>query len=125
VTDETARRFSLADNSPQAAAERNVPRNPRPLCSSFAAQAAPAEFWCLTCGWNRPMHDSDEHRAAIAGELRRRCAADHRARLADFDAAARRQRAARGTGGCDTGATRTSIVFPAYRCGLWALEIGY
>jgi hypothetical protein len=83
VTTETTRRYSLADNSPQAAAERNVPHNPRPLCTSFVAQPAPAEFWCRTCGWNRPMHDSDEHRAAIAAELER--AADHHARLAACD----------------------------------------
>jgi len=65
-------RYGLADNSPQAAAERNVPRNPRPLCREFVAQEPPAAFWCATCHWNRPMHDDENHRQAIAVEIRRR-----------------------------------------------------
>lgn len=64
-------RYRPSDNSPQAAAERNVPRNPRPLCREFVAQPPPAAFWCTTCGWNEPMHASEEHRAAIATELER------------------------------------------------------
>jgi hypothetical protein len=64
-------RYSIADNSPEAAAERNVPRNPRPLCRGFVAQPAPAAFWCATCRWNQPMHDDETCRAAIAAELLR------------------------------------------------------
>lgn len=64
-------RYSIADNSPEAAAERNVPRNPRPLCCDFVAQPPPAAFWCATCHWNQPMHDDETHRTAIAAELLR------------------------------------------------------
>lgn len=60
------------DNSPEAAAERNVPHDPRPLCREFVAQPDPAEFWCRTCRWNRPMHDDEAHREAIAAVLRKR-----------------------------------------------------
>lgn len=62
-------RYSIADNSPAAAAERNVPRNPRPLCRDFVPSPAPAAFWCATCHWNEPMHDSEVQREAIAAEL--------------------------------------------------------
>lgn len=62
-------RFSIVDNSPEARAERDVPRNPRPLCRDFVALPAPSEFWCETCRWNRPMHDDEAHRKAIAAEL--------------------------------------------------------
>lgn len=64
-------RYKLSDNSPEAAAERNVPRNPRPLCRDFVALPAPSEFWCETCRWNEPMHSDEEKRAAIAAELDR------------------------------------------------------
>jgi hypothetical protein len=64
-------RYGIADNSPQAHAERNVYRNPRPLCREFVEQESPAEYWCATCHWNRPMHRSEEHREAIAAELLR------------------------------------------------------
>lgn len=68
---DTYSRYSIADNSPEAAAERNVPRNPRPLCRDFVAQPAPAQFWCATCRWNEPMHADETHRTAIADELAR------------------------------------------------------
>jgi hypothetical protein len=64
-------RYSLGDDSPEAAAERNVRRNPQPLCRDFVALPAPSEFWCETCSWNRPMHDDERHREAIAAELLR------------------------------------------------------
>jgi hypothetical protein len=64
-------RYSVTDNSPEAAAERHVPRNPRPLCQDFVPQSPPAEFWCATCRWNQPMHADERHRSAIAAELRR------------------------------------------------------
>ena len=86
-------RYSIADNSPEAAAERNVPRNPRPLCREFVAQAAPAEFWCATCHWNRPMHDDEAHRSAIADEL---------ARLEDGEWAARPSTCLACPGGCSS-----------------------
>ena len=64
-------RYGIADFSPEANAERNVPQNPRPLCRDFTPQPEPAEFWCATCGWNRPMHNDERERAAIAAELAR------------------------------------------------------
>jgi hypothetical protein len=62
-------RYSIADNSPEAAAERNVPRNPHPLCRDFVPMDPPSSFWCAMCKWNRPMHDDEAHREAIAAEL--------------------------------------------------------
>lgn len=57
--------------TPQAArlAARWVTGNPHPLCQAFTAQPAPSAYWCGACGWNRPMHDDDTMRAAIAAEL--------------------------------------------------------
>jgi hypothetical protein len=60
--------------TPELAAERAarwVPSNPRPLCRAFQPKPAPATFWCVTCGWNEPMHSSETVRTAIAAELRR------------------------------------------------------
>ena len=57
--------------SPAAQARRNVPRNPQPVCHDFQPQPAPAEFWCSTCRWNKPLHDMEEHRTAISAELER------------------------------------------------------
>lgn len=62
-------RFSVSDFSPAAEAARDVPCNPHPLCRDFTPKPEPAEFWCATCGWNEPMHDDEEKRAAIAAEL--------------------------------------------------------
>ncbi len=61
------------DNSIEARAARDVPRNPRPLCRDFAPQPEPAAYWCATCHWCQPMHvhDDERHRAAIAAELAR------------------------------------------------------
>lgn len=67
----TDTRYKVWDTSPEAAAARNVPRNPYPLCRSFTEQPPPAEFWCATCHWNKPLHDSEEHRTAIKAELER------------------------------------------------------
>lgn len=52
-------------------AARNVPDNPRPLCRDFTEQPEPSAFWCGTCHWNRPMHDDEVARTAIAAELER------------------------------------------------------
>jgi hypothetical protein len=57
------------------AAARNVPHNPRPLCTSFVEQPEPSAFWCGRCHWNRPMHSSPLDRAAISTELQRLTAA--------------------------------------------------
>jgi hypothetical protein len=62
-------RFRRTDFSPEACAARNVPHNPNPLCRDFQAQPEPAAFWCATCHWNRPMHDNEHQRTAIANEL--------------------------------------------------------
>lgn len=62
--------FRVTDTSPEASAARNVPVNPRPLCRSFQPQPEPAEFWCATCHWNKPMHDDETRRAAIAEALK-------------------------------------------------------
>lgn len=59
----------LSDAEIAARAARNVPANPNPLCRDFEPKAAPAEFWCQTCGWNEPMHGEDRYREAIAAEL--------------------------------------------------------
>lgn len=63
--------YRATDFSPEAKAHRSVPRNPRPLCRDFQPKPEPSEFWCVTCGWNRPMHDDERTRTAIANELRR------------------------------------------------------
>lgn len=67
----TADRFSRSDFSAEARAARNVPRNPQPLCRDFVEQPEPSAFWCGRCSWNRPMHDDETARAAIAAELDR------------------------------------------------------
>lgn len=66
-----AARYSIADSSPEARAERNVPHNPHPLCRDFTPKPEPAAFWCATCGWNEPMHNNERTRTAIANELAR------------------------------------------------------
>jgi hypothetical protein len=78
-------RYSIADNSPAAAAERNVRRNPNPLCRDFVALPAPSEFWCATCKWNRPMHDDEAHREAIAAELDRLVTAPYASEVPNGD----------------------------------------
>lgn len=67
----TQPRFSPVDFSPEAAAYRNVPHNPHPLCRDFVEQPEPSAFWCGRCHWNRPMHDNEAERTAIANELER------------------------------------------------------
>jgi hypothetical protein len=52
-------------------AARYVPQNPRPLCRDFVEQPEPSAFWCGGCHWNRPMHDDEVARSAIARELAR------------------------------------------------------
>jgi hypothetical protein len=64
-------RYSPADNSPEARAERHVLNNPNPLCRDFQPKPKPSEFWCINCNWNRPMHDDEAERAAIADALDR------------------------------------------------------
>lgn len=64
-------RFGPADFSPAACAERNVPQNPNPLCRDFQPKPEPSEFWCINCNWNRPMHEDEVERAAIAEALDR------------------------------------------------------
>ncbi|MBD9700715.1 hypothetical protein IHE56_01125 [Streptomyces sp. ID01-12c] len=61
--------FRVTDTSPEASAARNVPNNPRPLCRDFQPKPEPAAFWCVTCGWNKPMHDDEARRTAIAKAL--------------------------------------------------------
>ncbi|MFF5261288.1 hypothetical protein ACFY4C_20290 [Actinomadura viridis] len=61
--------FSAWDSSPAARAARNVPHNPYPLCREFQSKPEPSEFWCASCGWNRPMHDDEDERTAIADAL--------------------------------------------------------
>lgn len=63
-------RYSLADNSPAARAAREVPNNPRPICRDFTPKPEPSEFWCATCGWNKPMHADEDYRTAIAEALK-------------------------------------------------------
>ncbi|XCM28908.1 hypothetical protein ABXI76_05485 [Streptomyces parvus] len=59
--------MTFADTcTPAARAARTVPQNPNPLCRDFTPQPEPAEFWCANCRWNKPMHGSEEERAAIA-----------------------------------------------------------
>ncbi|MEU4133599.1 hypothetical protein [Streptomyces wuyuanensis] len=69
-------RYSRTDFSPEAQAWRNVPHNPRPLCRDFAPKPEPSEFWCGTCGWNKPLHADERKRTAIAAELKRLAAVD-------------------------------------------------
>lgn len=59
------------DFSPAAQAARNVPKNPHPLCRDFQPKPEPAEFWCVNCGWNEPMHGDETKREAITVELAR------------------------------------------------------
>lgn len=60
---------AAADLSPEAMALREVPHNPRPLCRSFRSKPAPDEYWCVTCGWMRPLHTRERHRQAISEVL--------------------------------------------------------
>lgn len=62
--------FRATDTSPEASAARWVPNNPHPLCRDFQPKPEPSEFWCVTCGWNEPMHDDEETRSAIAEALK-------------------------------------------------------
>ncbi|WP_030344832.1 hypothetical protein [Streptomyces sp. NRRL S-1022] len=71
MTEQPATSPARWDNSPAARAARNVPQNPNPLCRDFQPQPEPAEFWCANCRWNRPMHDDEVERAAIAEALDR------------------------------------------------------
>lgn len=73
------------DLSPAARAADTVPNNPRLLCRDFVERPAPSAFWCGTCHWNRPLHDDEAFRAAVAAEL---------GRLANADPDRRRQRGA-------------------------------
>ena len=61
--------ITVSDSSPEARAARHVPNNPRPLCRDFHPKPKPSEFWCVTCGWNRPMHEDEAERTAIADAL--------------------------------------------------------
>ncbi|MFD8088729.1 hypothetical protein [Streptomyces malaysiensis] len=62
--------FRATDISPEASAARDVPHNPHPLCRDFQPKPAPSEYWCITCGWNKPMHDNEDRRAAIDEALK-------------------------------------------------------
>ncbi|MEU1663651.1 hypothetical protein ABZ547_08545 [Streptomyces sparsogenes] len=62
--------FPLWGDSPEASAARHVPNNPRPLCRDFQPKPEPAEFWCANCRWNKPMHDNEDQRTAIAEALK-------------------------------------------------------
>lgn len=62
--------FRVTDTGPEASAARNVPQNPNPLCRDFQPKPEPAAFWCATCGWNKPMHDDEARRSAIAEALK-------------------------------------------------------
>lgn len=62
--------FRVTDTGPEAAAARWVPANPRPLCRGFQPKPGPAAYWCVTCGWNKPMHDDEARRSAIAEALK-------------------------------------------------------
>jgi hypothetical protein len=64
----------MSTRTPALAAERAarwVPEHPKALCEDFKPQPQPAEFWCVNCGWNQPLHDDKNVRAAIAAELAR------------------------------------------------------
>jgi hypothetical protein len=73
--------FGPLDSSPEAHAARNTPRNPHPLCRDFQPQPRPADFWCATCHWNRPMHGDEAKRSAIAEALK--CLPETTKRAAD------------------------------------------
>lgn len=62
--------FPALGGGEEAAAARNTPRNPNPLCQDFQAQPEPAAFWCAACRWNEPMHDNEAARTAIAEALK-------------------------------------------------------
>lgn len=62
--------FESWDTSAEAAAARWVPANPRPLCRAFQGKPAPAAYWCVTCGWNKPLHGDEVRRTAIATALK-------------------------------------------------------
>ncbi|MFJ1667427.1 hypothetical protein ACIOK4_13765 [Streptomyces bottropensis] len=62
--------FRATDTGPEASAARNVPQNPNPLCRDFQPKPEPAAFWCVACGWNKPMHDDEARRSAIAEALK-------------------------------------------------------
>lgn len=62
--------FLASDFSAESSAARNVPRNPHPLCRDFQPKPEPSEFWCATCGWNKPMHDDEHERTVIAAALK-------------------------------------------------------
>lgn len=57
--------------TPEARAARNVPANPHPICRDFVVQPEPSAFWCGFCHWNRPLHDDETYRTAVAAELAR------------------------------------------------------
>jgi hypothetical protein len=59
------------DNSPAAWTAHSVANHPVPLCRDFQPKPDPAAFWCITCGWNKPLHDDEAKRQAIAAELAR------------------------------------------------------
>jgi hypothetical protein len=62
----------------QERAARWAPQHPKPICTDFIPQPEPAEFWCVTCGWNQPLHADDEYRQAIAVELAKLAKGDAR-----------------------------------------------
>jgi len=62
--------FPAVGGGEEAAAARNVPRNPNPLCRDFTPKPAPSEFWCVNCRWNEPMHANEAARTAIAEALK-------------------------------------------------------
>lgn len=62
--------FRATDTSPEARAARWVPSNPHPLCRGYRPKPRPSEYWCTTCGWNKPMHDDEAARTAIAEALK-------------------------------------------------------
>lgn len=63
--------YGPLDQSPEARAFHDVPAHPQPVCRDFADQPEPSAFWCGSCGWNRPLHDDEPFRAAVASELQR------------------------------------------------------
>ena len=58
-----------AEDQAREYATRWVPQHPVALCNNFTPNAAPAEFWCRRCGWNRVIHTDEITRAAISAEL--------------------------------------------------------
>ena len=63
-------RGAVTDTATERAA-RWVPEHPQALCRNFEPKPEPAEFWCVTCGWNSPLHGDENAREAIAAELAR------------------------------------------------------